>query len=243
MRPIRIGLIGDRNLEVRAHVAIPRALDLAGHGLPRPLEPVWLPTITLTHDIEAKLASLSGLWCVPNSPYASMDGALSGIRLAREQKVPFLGTCGGFQHALIEYARNVLGMNEADHAESNPRAAVPLVSPLSCSLAGASGMIRFTPGSRAARLYGRDRATEEYQCSFGLNPEYRSRLEGGDLKVTGVDDSGEVRIVELDKHPFFVATLFQPELSAFRSVPHPIIRAFVEAAFEQWHRAGPHPAG
>src|SRR5262249_50031260 len=137
MRPIRIGMIGDRNLEVRAHVAIPRALDLAGHGLPRPLEPVWLSTITLTHGLETKLASVSGLWCVPNSPYASMEGALSAIRFAREHSVPFLGTCGGFQHALIEFARDVLGMTEADHAETNPRAAVPFVSALACSLTGA----------------------------------------------------------------------------------------------------------
>jgi CTP synthase (UTP-ammonia lyase) len=242
MRPIRIGLIGDRNLEVRAHVAIPRALDLAGHGLPRRLEPVWLPTITLTHGLDTKLASLSGLWSVPNTPYSSMEGALAAIRFARERSVPFLGTCGGFQHALIEFARDVLEMAAADHAESNPRAAVPYISALACPLTGASGMIRFTAGSRAARLYGRDRATEEYQCSFGFNPAYRSSLEGSDLKVTGVDDAGEVRIVELEKHPFFMATLFQPELSAFRSVPHPIIRAFVEAAFEQWHRTGAHPA-
>lgn len=163
-------MIGDRNLEVRAHVAIPRALDLAGHGLPRPLEPVWLSTITLTHGLEARLASLSGLWCVPNSPYASMEGALSAIRFAREQNVPFLGTCGGFQHALIEFARDVLGMTEADHAETNPRAAVPFVSALACALTGTSGMIRSPPApGRPAftAATGRPRSTSAALGSTG----------------------------------------------------------------------------
>src|SRR5690348_13523420 len=128
--PLRIGLIGDYSPEILAHVAIPRALDFAASDVGVPVEPVWLATDRLAQDGVAVLSMFDVLWCVPGSPYASMDGALAAIRFARERGVPFLGTCGGFQHALIEYARNVLGLAAADHAESNPDAALPLIVPL-----------------------------------------------------------------------------------------------------------------
>src|SRR5262249_30631581 len=134
MRQPRIGLIGDYNAEVTAHRAIPLALDLAAAAIGDcRVHSIWLPTQTLTHDSGAKLSALNGLWCVPASPYASMNGALQAIHFARIRRIPFLGTCGGFQHALIEYARNVLEWHEADHAESNPDASMPLISGLSCS--------------------------------------------------------------------------------------------------------------
>ena len=244
VKAIRIGLIGDRNLEVRAHVAIPRALELAGKGVPRPLEPSWLSTISLAQHGEERLAGFSGLWCVPGSPYVSMEGALKAIRYARERGVPFLGTCGGFQHVLLEFARNVLGMPDAEHAETSPGAAVPLIAPLACPMVEASGMIKFRPGSLVARCYGRDRATEEYHCSYGFNSDYRHLLEESDLLISGEDEQGSVRVVERTGGAFFMATLFQPERSAFRGIAHPVIHAFASAAFEQWHRLpGSHAGG
>jgi len=243
MHSIRLGLVGDRNLEVRAHVAIPKALEFAAKSLPRVVEPVWLPTPSLVHDTPEKLEELSGLWCVPNSPYQSMEGALGAIRFARQTALPFLGTCGGFQHALLEYARNVLGLAGAQHEETSPMAEKPFVSALACPLIEASGLVAFASGSLASRAYGKERATEEYHCSYGLNPAYREALDRSEMKITGVDERGEVRIVELSGHPFFVATLFQPELSAYRGVPHPLIRAFTEAVFQHWHRKGSRAAG
>lgn len=237
MNPIRIGLVGDRNLEVRAHAAIPRALDLAGKSLPRPLELVWLTTATLGRGPDDRLTGLGGLWCVPGSPYENTDAALWAIQGARERPLPFLGTCGGFQHAILEFARHVLGVAGAAHAELSPAAKDPWISELPCSLVGESGLVTMTPGSKAAGAYGKERATEEYHCNYGFNPAYRERMEAAGMKVTGVDEAGEVRIIELEGHPFFVATLFQPELSAYRGVPHPLIRAFGEAAFHHWHRS------
>src|SRR6266404_1622996 len=146
--PIRIALIGDYNPEVAVHVAIPRALELAANGSVRAVEPAWMATPLFTTKSEERLSPFDAIWCVPNSPYASMEGALRGIRFARETGRPFLGTCGGFQHALIEYARNVLGFTEADHAESNPGAAMPVMTRLACSLTGAKGRIQLTPDSR-----------------------------------------------------------------------------------------------
>src|SRR5690348_226695 len=114
---IRIGLIGEFKPDVTAHVAIPQALELAAHDLGYQYETEWLATPLLEQDTEQRLAEYQALWFVPNTPYASMEGSLRAIRYAREHHVPTLGTCGGCQHMIIEYARNVLGMSEADHAE------------------------------------------------------------------------------------------------------------------------------
>jgi CTP synthase (UTP-ammonia lyase) len=230
-RRIRVGLIGDRDASVRAHEAAPRALELAA-GPSLSVETRWLPTPSLERDLPGKLAGIDALWCVPGSPYASMEGALSAIRFARENGRVFLGTCGGFQHALLEYARNVMGLPGAAHAETSPGAEAPFISPLSCSLVGKTGTIHFRRESKAAVLYGALEAVEAYHCSFGLNPEYQGRLDGGGMSVTGVDADGTARVAELGGHPFFLATLFQPELSALgeNAAPHPLIVGFVRAA-------------
>lgn len=158
-----------------------------------------------------------------------MERALAAIQFARENGTPFLGTCGGFQHALIEYARNVAGLVDADHGESNPDAPTLIVTPLACSLVGESGRVTLDPGSRAAGWYGGLEGTEEYVCSYGLNPGHRELFEQGPLRIVGRDDDGDPRIVELSGHPFFVATLFQPELRSEGEGVHPLVIAFVEA--------------
>lgn len=229
VRQLRIGLIGDYSSQVRAHVAIPQALRLAA-APDTEIEEEWLATETLGDKSEARLEAFDALWCVPASPYASMEGALSAIRFARERGVPFLGTCGGFQHALIEYARNVLGLTAADHAESNPEAETQVVTPLSCSLVGAKGKIALSEGSRAKAIYGVGETTEEYHCNFGFNSQYHALFDDGRLRVTGVDAEGATRVIELNGHPFFVATLFQPELSALSGTKHPLVAAFVQTA-------------
>lgn len=101
--PLRVALVGDYDPAVIAHQAISRALALAAEACGRPVQPQWLPTESISRD--ADLDDFDAIWCVPASPYRSMDGALRAIRYARERGVPFLGTCGGFQHAVLEYAR------------------------------------------------------------------------------------------------------------------------------------------
>lgn len=229
---LRIGLIGDYDSSVKAHIAIPRALALAASALGTSITPEWLPTPDLaTAALDAALAPYAALWSVPATPYASMEGALAAIRYARERSVPFLGTCGGFQHMLIEYARYALGIADADHAESNPEASTILVAPLVCSVSEQTNTFTLTPGSRIAAIYGAETITEQYGvCNYGLNAEFRPLFEGSGLHITGVDENGDARIVELDDHPFFLGTLFQPERSAFREVPHPLIEALLRAA-------------
>jgi CTP synthase (UTP-ammonia lyase) len=224
----RIGLIGDFDQAVAAHRAIQPTLAAAAEKLDRRVESEWLPTTQLAEDGAALLAQFHGLWCVPASPYRSMSGALCAIRYAREEGVPFLGTCGGFQHAILEYARSVMGHGAADHAESNPDAEELVITPLSCSLVGQTGTVRLLSGSRAASIYGCEQTTERYHCNFGVNRKWQDRIGRTTLKITGLDNEGSARVIELADHPFFIATLFQPELNPVQ--PHPLILAFARAA-------------
>ena len=231
MSTARIALIGDYNPSVKAHQAIPRALALAvDAGFDCQWE--WLHTSTLTRDPSDQLAGFDGIWCVPASPYANTRAALNAIRFARESGRAFLGTCGGFQHALMEYAEAFWGIAAA-HAEVDPAAVDPVIAPLMCSLVEQSGSLIFTPGSRLASIYGVASTSEEYHCRYGLNPRYAERLASGPLRVAACDESGDVRGIELDGHPFFIGTLFQPERSAFSGRRHPLIRAFVVAVHDR----------
>ena len=228
---VRIGLIGEFNHEVKSHVAIPQALQLAGRDLAYHVEAEWLATPPLEQDTEQKLAGYQALWFAPNTPYDSMDGALSALKYARENHIPTLGTCGGCQYMIIEYARNVLGMSEADHAEEHPDASLLLITPLACSNTEIITTCLLTPGSRVAAIFGTNEVTEQYgTCNYGPNAQFWPVLERGGLHVTGVDSSGDARIVEIDEHPFFIGTLFQPERSAFKHIAHPLVRALLLAA-------------
>ncbi len=236
----RIGLVGDYDATVPAHQAIPLALGLAGKALGAPVEFRWLPTDAIVGD--ATLAPFDALWCVPASPYRSMEGALHAIRFARTQPLPFLGTCGGFQHAVVEYARNLPGWADADHAESSPDAVRPVIAPLSCSLVEVTDRVRLRPGSRIAAAYGATEAVEGYRCRYGLNPAFRETLVSGRLRVTAEDDAGDVRALELDGHPFFVATLFQPERAALEGQLPPLVKAFASAALSRARASVGEPA-
>src|SRR5262249_1870747 len=149
----------------------------------------------------------SGIWVTPGSPYKNLDKALWAIREARANRIPCLGTCGGFQHIIIEYARNVLGFKDAQHAEYDPYASSFFISKLACSLAGQKMQLTFLPGSQIAAIYDATLAAEEYYCNFGVNPDHLADLKSGPLKITGSDSEGEIRVVELPEHPFFIGTL------------------------------------
>jgi CTP synthase (UTP-ammonia lyase) len=131
---------------------------------------------------------------------------------------------------LVEYARNVCGIKDAEHAETSPDAAALIVTPLSCSLVGESHRVTLAPESRAARLYESGYAIEDYYCNYGLNAQYRPLLEHAGLRFSGVDADGEVRVVELDTHPFFLATLYCFQTRSRSDRPHPVVAAFVAAA-------------
>jgi len=225
---MRIALIGDYNEAVVAHQAIPLALALSAKTLKIHIEYEWLPT-----DAIQSLSSYDAIWCVPGSPYRDMNGALSAIRYARENLIPFLGTCGGFQHAILEFARNVLLLKESNHMESNPHTSLPLIVPLVCSLKNSKGVILLKDGSNIKKIHNQESIEEDFNCNFGVNPNLQYLLEKNSfIDITGLDSDGNIRVIELTDHPFFIATLYQPERSALKGITHPLITAFLEAGYK-----------
>jgi len=223
----RVGIIGDFTANNPTHTATNVGIQHAAEALGQTIEAVWLPT-----DERHDWGAYQGLFCSPGSPYKSLDGALAGIQFARENSIPFIGTCGGFQHLAIEYGRNVMRITDASHAESDPYASCLFVTPLNCSLVGMTMEVTIKPGSKATVACGATRSMEKFYCNFGLNPDYQDQLEEHGLAISGQDQNGEARILELPTHPFFLGTLFVPQASSKPGNPHPLIMAFCRAASE-----------
>ena len=221
--------MGDYSEKVTAHRAIPKALQLAREAAGADVDWTWLATRDIRNP-SADLAAFSGLWVVPASPYENTEGALGAIRWARESGRPFFGTCGGFQHAILEFGRNAAGIAGAVHAETNPEGADLLLTRLSCSLVEVSGRINFEEGSLLARAQGAASVSGEYHCNYGLNTAYRPALEAAGLRFTARDDAGDIRGAELRDHPFFCGVLFQPERAALRGEVPELALAFLRAA-------------
>ncbi|MCT4717333.1 CTP synthase [Enterobacteriaceae bacterium H18W14] len=224
---LRIALVGDFNPAVIAHQAIPRALDNAAAVVGVTADYDWLPTPEVVSPED--LVGYDAIWCVPASPYQNDDGAFLAIRYARENGVPFLGTCGGFQYSVVEYARNVMGWNDAGHAETDSEGRL-VIAPLSCSLVEKSDTIKLAEDSKIARAYGATNIEEGYHCNYGIADLFTAELERQPLKATGWDNQGETRAVELTDHPFFVGTLFQHERNALKGRPAPLVEALLRAA-------------
>ena len=245
--PVRIGILGDFNPEFRSHHATNDALQHAAAGLDIVVESRWVPTPSvLAPQAQKSLESFDGLWASPGSPYQSMDGMLKGIRFARERNWPFLATCGGFQYTLIECARNVLGIADADTAENNSGSKNIVIYPVACAvpnradgaprLSGMVPEIKLRPGSYLHSFYKKDVVEEEFFCNFEVNPEYEwAAMEAG-FPVVARGPQGEVRAIESPAHRFFIATLFQPQLASTSNNPHPLVMAFVRAA-SNWRQA------
>jgi len=221
-----IALLGEFTPTFKPHVATNAAIEHSRAALGIAVEGVWVST----QDIEPSLFSrFSGIWVAPGSPYKNMDKTLWAIQHAREQHIPCFGTCGGFQHIVLEYARNVLNFKDAQHAEYDPYASDLFISKLACSLAGREMKLNFAEGSRVAQIYGSLSATEEYYCNFGVNPDKVQLFKSGPLRITGSDAEGEIRVIELLNHPFFLGTLFVPQARSTLSHPDPLVNAFLEA--------------
>ena len=225
---VNIAIVGDRDDAIAAHRAIPLALANAAAALDVDLVFEWLASDSI--DDVVRLAAFDAFWVAPGSPYRSLDGALRAIGHARTAGRPFLGTCGGFQHAILEFARHVLDWPDAMHAESDPGVGRSVIAALECSLIEARGSVRLVPNSRIARAYAAATAPTIYRCRYGLNPAFRAALLGGPLRGTAQDEHGDLRAIELDDHPFFVATLWQPERAALEGQRVPLAEALVDAA-------------
>ena len=227
--PRTLAIVGERNPAIRAHQGIEASLAAFRRDGAAELEFRWIGTAAITPATAAELfRDVTGIWCAPGSPYADTAGALRAIRHARESGKAFLGTCGGFQHALMDFAQNVLG-REAVHQELEPDARQPLIMKLSCSLVGAKGRVIATDATRFAGLLGGPESIEEFHCNYGFNGDLAGVFGDSALAFVAHDELGQVRAFRLDGHPFFVGTLFQPERRALTGTIHPLVQAFLQA--------------
>jgi CTP synthase (UTP-ammonia lyase) len=135
----------------------------------------------------------------------------------------------------VEYARNVARIPDAGHAEVDV-AGTMVVVPLTCSLVGEYRAVRTVPGTRAAAICGVEPMTGYHFCGYGLAPELVPLFEATGLVFSGYADDGTIEIVELPGHPFFLATLFQPQVSLHESTLHPMLAAFADAAVTRYRR-------
>jgi CTP synthase (UTP-ammonia lyase) len=218
-----IFVLGDRNASSVTH----RELDAAITLMPRGVSAQWVGTDT---PAAMRTSEADAVWAVSGSPYRNDGAVYSAIKSARESGQPFLGTCGGFQYAIVEFARNVAGIADAGHAETAPDGSNLVVGRLDCSLIGQERHVTAVPGTRMYDLCGNAPFVGFHWCNYGLAPAYADRLAEHGLVIAARADDAGVEAVELPNHRFFLATLFQPQIGSVVGKPlHPVIEAFVAA--------------
>ena len=176
------------------------------------------------------------------------EGKIAAVRHARERKIPFFGICLGLQMAVIEFARDVLGLDKANSNEFDEGTPHPVVSLMADQkqVSAKGGTMRlgayactFKPGSLASRLYGRQEISERHRHRYELNNAYRAQLEEKGMICSGVNEQlGLVEVIELSGHPFFIGCQYHPEFQSKPFQPHPLFAGFVKAALEQRVRKG-----
>ena len=192
-----------------------------------------------------KLSNYDGLIVPGGFGTRGIEGIISAIKYARENKIPYLGLCYGMQLACIEFARNVLGKISANTVEVNPETPDPIIhiSPHQAKNVRENrygGTMRLgaydcvlIKGTRSAKAYGVEKISERHRHRYEFNNQYREALEKAGLKVAGVNpESNLVEIVELENHPFFVGVQFHPEFKSRPMRPHPLFREFIKAAIK-----------
>ena len=222
----KIALIAEYDPSFEPHVATELALRHSAEKLNIEIACDWISTDDLDGHI---FKEYQGIWVGPGSPYKNMAKTISTIKYARENDISLFGTCGGFQHVILEIAKNVLGFEDAEHAEYDPYGSKLFISELACSLAGREMQLSLVKGSRVADLYGETQVSEKYYCNFGVNPEYVEELKRAPIEITGSDIEGEIRIVEIPAKKFFVATLFVPQARSTKERPHPLVNGFIKS--------------
>jgi gamma-glutamyl-gamma-aminobutyrate hydrolase PuuD len=222
--PVRqIVVVGDRSTSYLTH----RELDAALELFPPDVHARWVGTDT---PDASDTSEADGVWVVPGSPYRNDSTVYAAITMARTSGQPFLGTCGGLQYAVVEFARNVAHLTDADHAETAPAAKTLVIDRLSCSLIAQERRVTAIPGTRMQSICGSAPFVGFHWCNFGVAPAYEERLAAHGLIVGARADDAGVEAIELLEHPFFLATLFQPQIGSLRDRRlHPVIQAFVAA--------------
>ena len=221
----KIAIIGDYNQNEESHRLIMESIKEVAEEMQVELESQWIMSDTLDVS-EEHLKLFDGFWFSPGSPYKDAKNVLSAIQYARKNGVPALGTCAGFQHMVIEFARNVLGLSGADSEENDMECTDAVIAKLSCTLMNQKERL-------LARTIGGNKFIGEYRCNYGFHEVYRSVFQNSDMITAIVETkNGYLRGFELKDHPFFVGTLFIPQLDFRGDSSYRIIKSFVKVVLD-----------
>lgn len=244
-RTLKIALVGKYVALHDAYLSVAEALAHAGLAHEVGIEIDWVDSELLEKEnsykkVAERLRGAHGIVVPGGFGDRGIEGKISAARYARENKIPYLGLCYGMQMAVIEFARNVCGLHEANSTEVDPRCQNPVIDvmPDQRDIADLGGTMRLglypchlAPGTKAAKAYGELVVQERHRHRFEFNNAYRDKLTKAGLTLSGVSPDGRlVEIIELADHPFFVGSQFHPEFKSRPNRPHPLFRDFIGAA-------------
>ncbi len=232
-KPVTVGIVGKYVDLPDAYLSVAEALrhGAANHGFDLDLR--WIPSEELTGMLASGyLEDLDGIVVPGGFGYRGVEGKIAAIRYAREQGIPFLGLCLGLQCAVIEFARNVLGLEGANSSEFDPTTPYPVIDLMTSQqdIAEKGGTMRLglypaklAPESKVRELYGEELVYERHRHRWEVNNRYRKDLEIEGMRLSGLaPDESLVEYIEIPGHPFFVATQAHPEFKSRPDDPHPL---------------------
>jgi CTP synthase len=239
--PVRIALVGKYVQLEDAYLSVVEALRHAGgmHGVP--IEIDWVDSETLGDDeVRERVAAADGILIPGGFGVRGIEGKIEAARIAREQRIPFLGICLGMQMAVAEFARHVVDMAGANSTEFDPETPFPVIDllPEQKEVADMGGTMRLGAdpiklhdGTKAREAYGEAVIYERHRHRYEVNNFLRRRLEAAGLVISGTSpDERLVEVIEIHDHPFFVASQYHPEFKSRPERPAPLFREFVDAA-------------
>ena len=243
-KSVEVALVGKYTKLHDAYISVVEALKHAGVAHRTDVRIRWVDSETVTPENVAEvLKGVSGVLVPGGFGSRGIDGMLCAIRYARENKIPYLGLCLGMQLAIVEFARDVLGLKDAHSIELMPDTMHPVIHlmpeqegvlDLGGTLRLGSYPCKLAPGSKAHELYGADLIHERHRHRYEVNNDYRTALTDAGMSLCGLSPDGRiVEMLELPEHPFFLATQAHPEFNSRPNRPHPLFLGFVGAAVEK----------
>ena len=242
-RPVKIAIVGKYVTLADSYLSVVEAVKHAAFAHGGQLEIVWVASDDLTHDNGHQLADVDGIVVPGGFGIRGIEGKVAAIRQAREKGIPFLGLCLGLQCAVIEFSRNVCGLEGANSSEFDQLTQHPVIDLMhdQQDVTNKGGTMRLglwvckvAEGSIARAAYGEEIILERHRHRYEVNNRYRKEFEAKGMRLSGTTVDGKlVEIIELPDHPFFVASQFHPEFKSRPTRPHPLFKAFVRAALER----------
>jgi CTP synthase len=252
--PVRIALVGKYVKLEDAYLSVVEALRHSGfmHGCG--IEIDWVDSETLDDgEVRARLARADGILIPGGFGVRGIEGKITAARIAREQRIPFLGICLGMQMAVADFARHVVGLDGANSTEFDPETPYPVIDllPEQKEVADMGGTMRLGAdpiklhaNTRAREIYGEAVIYERHRHRYEVNNFLRKRLEAAGLVCSGTSpDERLVEVIEINDHPFFVASQYHPEFKSRPERPAPLFRDFVKAALDRAREVRPEEIG